>query len=366
MGYRKLQCAGLIAGSTLFAAGCANRSETVVDGRIESSRVVESSNIEFGARPSHAERFGLATTAAPVSQTTDGSKAPFTWKTPPGWVELPASSMRTANFRPGGDERAECYLTLLNGEAGGLTANINRWRSQLSLAGLSAADVDALPRAAFFGREAALVDATGTWKGMSGADTRADWALLGVALVDPNGSVFLKMTGPKETVAAQHDAFLALAASFDAPASEASGSNPASATNSAGGFTFELPNQWRRGADKSSRALTFWAGEGEAVECYVTVLGGTAGGELANVNRWRTQLGLQPVDQAAVDALDPFTMLGRPARIVELVGANSATYGVTCLGEDKSVFVKMTGPPELVRKQRSAMLAFASSLKEAQ
>jgi hypothetical protein len=57
-------------------------------------------------------------------------------------------------------------------------------------------------------------------------------------------------------------------------------------------------------------------------------------------------------------------MLGRPARIVELVGTNSAIYGVTSMGDDKSVFLKMTGPPDLVRKQRSAMLAFASSLKE--
>lgn len=352
--------AGLVlAGAWVVIASCANRPEEVHTGTIESSHVVESSKIDFKAQPSHAERFGLAAGAQTPSSAQSESKPPFGWKTPPGWVELPASSMRAANFRPAGDERAECYLTMLAGEAGGLTANINRWRSQLSLPGLSATDVEQLPRVAFFGRQAALVEAVGTWKGMSGSETKPDWALLGVTLVDPNGSVFLKMTGPKDTVASQREAFLALAGSFGG-----NGSGASTAAETVGGFTFELPNAWRRATGKASRSLSFWAGEGEVVDCYLTVLGGQAGGELANVNRWRTQLDLDSVDQAAVDALAPFTMLGRPAKIVEIEGAASATYGITCMGDDKSVFLKMTGPVELVRKQRSAMLAFASSLKE--
>jgi hypothetical protein len=357
-------CAGIFgAGAFVFAFGCANGSETVVTSKIETSHVVENSKIDFAAQPSHAERFGLVAGARamndPHGASADSSKPQFTWKTPGGWSELPSSSMRIANFRPAGDERAECYLTMLAGEAGGLTANINRWRSQLSLTGLSAADVEQLPRVDFFGRKAVVVEGTGTWTGMSGGDTKSDWSLLALALVEPSGSVFLKMTGPKTTVAAQREAFFALATSFGSP-----GSSPPQVASSAGGFAFELPNAWRRGSDKASRALSFWAGEGEVVECYVTVLGGTAGGELANVNRWRTQIGLASIDQASLDALDPFTMLSRPAKIVDLVGETSAISGITCMGEDKSVFVKMTGPVELVRKQRSAMLAFASSLKE--
>lgn len=357
-------CAGLgIAGASVFAFGCANRSENVVTSKIETSRIVENSKIDFSAQPSHAERFGLVASSRtmrdPHAADAEGSSSQLKWKTPSGWSELPSSSMRIANFRPAGDERAECYLTMLAGEAGGLTANINRWRSQLSLGGLSAADVEQLSRVDFFGRKAVVVEGTGTWTGMSGGDSKADWSLFALALVEPGGSVFLKMTGPKNTVASQREAFLALAASFGAP-----GQPQSNVDEAVGGFTFELPNSWRRGPEKNSRALSFWAGEGEVVECYVTVLGGTAGGELANVNRWRTQLGLESVDEAAIAALDPFTMLDRPAHVVELIGDKSSIYGVTCMGEDKSVFVKMTGPVELVRKQRSAMLAFAASLKE--
>lgn len=343
----------VVAGVCVTWAGCAHRA-------VEGPRVVEQVSTEFSVRASHAERFGLVGSPSQSPSPEEPPAGRLGWRTPAGWTELPASSMRVANFRPRGNEGAECYLTLLAGDAGGTAANVNRWRSQLALGPLSADAIDALPRVAFLGRQAALVEATGTWKGMSGGESKADWGLLGAVLVEPSGSAFLKMTGPAAIVAAEREAFLALAASF----TDGAGA-PSDSTASAGGFTFEIPDGWRRSGDKPSRALSFFAGEGEAVECYVTVLGGTAGGELANVNRWRSQLGLAPVDQAAVDALDPFSILDRPGRLVELEGDGAALCGITCMGEDHSVFVKMTGPAELVRKQRPAMLTFASSLREA-
>ena len=92
MGHWKRPGAGRwIAVAALFAAGCANGSEAV-DGTIETSRVVENSKIDFSAHPSHAERFGLVGNSKVRSQASahEPSKALFAWKTPPGWVELPA------------------------------------------------------------------------------------------------------------------------------------------------------------------------------------------------------------------------------------------------------------------------------------
>jgi hypothetical protein len=37
-----------------------------------------------------------------------------------------------------------------------------------------------------------------------------------------------------------------------------------------------------------------------SVDVSVTVLAGDAGGELANVNRWRNQIGLPPIDEATL------------------------------------------------------------------
>ncbi|MBL8856979.1 MAG: hypothetical protein JNL28_00525 [Planctomycetes bacterium] len=291
----------------------------------------------------------------------DAPAQQFKWTTPKGWTELAPATMRVANFKPAGDERAECYVTMLAGDAGGLTANINRWRGQLSLGPLSAAAIEALPRATLFGSQATLVEWQGKWQGMSGAEARDDWALTGLLLIEPAGSLFVKMTGPSATVAAEREAFLAFAASFG------SGAQPTHTSESAAsGFEFVTPATWRRAPDRASRALSFWAGDGEAVECYVTVLSGEAGGELANVNRWRGQLGLAPIAQTDLDQLDSITLCGRPAKIVDIDGASGSMIGVTCMNSTRSVFIKMTGPGELVRAQRSALLTFAASLQEAQ
>ena len=346
-------------GALVLIPSCAPTASP--SGVVESSRVVENSTVDFGSPATNAERFGLRPASTSTPPAGDSPAAQFKWTTPKGWTELPPATMRAANFKPGGDERAECYLTMLAQDAGGLAANINRWRGQLSLGPLSANAIEALPRASLFGRQATLVEWDGQWQGMSGSEARSEWALTGLLLVEPGGSAFLKMTGPKATVTAERAAFLALATSFGSAAAAA----PVPETT-AGGFAFEAPQGWRRAPDRSSRALTLWAGDGEEVECYVTVLGGEAGGELANVNRWRGQLSLAPIEQADLDALPPFALLGRPAKVIDIDGISGSMIGITCMSSTRSVFVKMTGPNDLVKAQRSSLLAFASSLKEAQ
>ncbi len=364
---------------------------------IEGSRVVESAPVDFGQSSTTAERFGLSKSSGTKSSVppsahgmpdVSGSATKpsgFAWTTPAGWTEKPASSMRVANFNPGGDERCECYLTMLSGDAGGLGANVNRWRTQLGLGPLGARQLEELPQKPMFGRNAVFVDFAGTWKGMSGGDAKDHWRLAGLLLLDPNGSAFLKMTGPDDVVAAHIDAMCKLANSFrnagtpvsdtDAtPADNAAGTNTPGATTtstasgareSAAGFSFTMPAGWRHAPDRPARAFTLFAGPGEGLECYVTSLNGDAGGTLANVNRWRGQLGLTPVSDSDLAAMTPLQVMGRDAVLVECDGAAASLVGASCNGADHSVFVKMTGPRDLVKAQRSAFLAFCASLGEA-
>src|SRR4029078_826042 len=69
--------------------------------------------------------------------------------------------------------------------------------------------------------------------------------------------------------------------------------------------TWEVPNGWQEQAPSSMRVATFHVtGDGAAkADMAVTKLAGTAGGNLGNVNRWRSQLGLEPVDEAGLDRL---------------------------------------------------------------
>src|SRR5262249_34686987 len=96
---------------------------------------------------------------------------------------------------------------------------------------------------------------------------------------------------------------------------------------------------------------------------------GLGGGPLANVNRWRRQLGLEPIDDDAqlqkemrqLDAAD-----GK-ASYVDLLGRDPTgpkrLLGAWLVHGGRTWFIKMMGSPELVGKQRAAFEAFVQSIR---
>ncbi|MBI5362431.1 MAG: hypothetical protein HZA53_04570 [Planctomycetes bacterium] len=373
-----------LAASLLALAACSPGA----DDAFAKERVYQPIGTEVQWGATTAERFRLD------RSDFKGARAPepggLHWTTPQGWSELPTTSMRVANFRVAGDERAECYLTVLAGEGGGLDANVNRWRTQMAAAPLSPQDVAALPRIEWFGLPSVLVEIDGTWSGMSGDKSGADFRMVGLLLVDPSGSKFLKMVGPRELVAKEQQRFVELAASFheggqddhDAHAAnvapDAQRTMPKDAVHgaiddgmpmpSAGGsssFAWTAPAGWTQGPEKAMREVTFLAGGKREVECYVTALGGDGGGLASNLNRWRQQMGRAPLGADEIDALSKVAMLGAQATVVEIEkeGGGDMVLGAVCLQPDRSVFVKMLGPKAAVEAERAAFLEFCKSIR---
>lgn len=111
-------------------------------------------------------------------------------------------------------------------------------------------------------------------------------------------------------------------------------------------------------------------GEGE---CFLSAMPGTGGGLEANINRWRTQME-QPAytaDELAKLPKKPF--LGREAVFVEFdgafrnVGETASRDGFRLMGmvqpaPEFTLFVKMTGPKELVEKNAAAFHQFCESI----
>ncbi len=248
------------------------------------------------------------------------------------------------------------------------------------------------------GRDGVVVDFAGTWKGMGGTENDAGWRLTGILQVDAAGSAFFKMFGPDALIASEKEHFLALAkslrpshAGFTAetpmpalqpaptPAQPAPGAttpppamdpnNPAVASMAGqqGGFTWMAPGTWNKGAEKSTRAVTYQTAGG--AECYVTVIGGDAGGIGANMNRWRDQMGCAGLPAEELEKLEKLSMLGTEGRMVAIEGAGAKAgqemLGAMAIVGARSVFVKMTGPKDAVLKETENFKAFAQSLKEA-
>ncbi len=139
--------------------------------------------------------------------------------------------------------------------------------------------------------------------------------------------------------------------------------------------TFTLPPGWEEQSAGPMRVLSLRipgdAG-GEAGDLSVSRAGGDVAG---NVNRWRGQVGLEPLEDEALAALPRQDLLGAPAVRVEGrgpydagMGGGGPKTGYALLGLVSTApgaerwFVKLVGPEALVEAQRAAFDTFVASL----
>jgi hypothetical protein len=146
------------------------------------------------------------------------------WTMPAGWRAQPERPMRAATYTiaaaPGDREPGECAVFFFGrGQGGSVQDNIDRWRSQI-------VGPDGKPAVAKIDKQQARgltttrVDASGGYTGMGGpmaASSKAipNYRLLGAVVEGPGGNnIFVKFTGPAQTVAANFKQFEQLLTSF--------------------------------------------------------------------------------------------------------------------------------------------------------
>lgn len=376
---------------SLFAVSCGPDSGVQ---EITETRTLNEPKPAPPSNVSSAERFGFQRTTSAAAAVGPS----YTWETPEGWVELPANSMRIINLQPAGNAESECYFSIFSG---GVPSNVNRWRQQMSLEPLAEEEMGSLAKLPMLGGEGTYVELEGTYVGMSGDQSQADYMMLGLILDLPDGrTAFVKMVGPKGVIEPEKGRFAAFCASI-APggpaATVAQAESPGAAQGSGGvlppdhppigpgapvmggaGFdqsqlSWTAPEGWKRGRDRQMRVVTYTVGENDSTECYVAVLANMGGGVDANINRWAEQMGNAPLDAAGLAGLPRITILGKPAPMCEFTGeytdmAGTRFTGYTMLGaigeaDGTAVFVKMVGPQAVVQEQKTNFVAFCESLQ---
>jgi hypothetical protein len=110
------------------------------------------------------------------------------------------------------------------------------------------------------------------------------------------------------------------------------------------------------------------SGEGGKAEITVSMFPGDVGGTVANVNRWRGQVGLAPMDETAVNqALTPLEVEGGSAMIVEMLndqaGSGKRLVGVIWPRGTHTWFYKMVGDDALVAREKAALIRFVQSVR---
>ena len=97
----------------------------------------------------------------------------------------------------------------------------------------------------------------------------------------------------------------------------------------------------------------------------MTVLQGDGGGLLENVNRWRGQLGLEPIEEDGLQAVvKPVSGLGEDARMVDFTGTSNRSQleerlvGVIFPQGELTWFYKLMGTPDVVETSKVDFLAY--------
>ena len=165
--------------------------------------------VAAGCRKEEIEVYRIPKEVAPTMMATGDMDQPHPnveWDTPPGWEKQPPKPMRIGSFlakdKDGGT--ADISVSFFGGDAGGVLANVNRWRKQVSLAEVTKNDLDSLTTAVDVeGGKAMLFDMSGT-DPQNGKKTRMVAAMVARA----DGMWVYKMLGDEQTVAQQKEAFV--------------------------------------------------------------------------------------------------------------------------------------------------------------
>lgn len=137
---------------------------------------------------------------------------------------------------------------------------------------------------------------------------------------------------------------------------------------------WKAPNGWRQEPASGMRLASFSvpSGNGSKADMSVVVLPGPAGGTLANVNRWRGQLGLEPFDEKSLESHSQRinTQVGE-LTVVDFTGhatqegdgsGKPRLLGAVFFDGASSWFFKMSGPDALVAQAKPSYLQFLKSL----
>ena len=131
------------------------------------------------------------------------------------------------------------------------------------------------------------------------------------------------------------------------------------------------PESWSLASPSSFEKARFTVSEfGGSANVSMTVLQGDGGGLLENVNRWRGQLGLDPIDEKDLkDVLKAVKGLGQDARLVDINGTSRRSQleerlvGVIVPQGELTWFYKLMGTPSVVGTAREEFLAYLPDWK---
>jgi hypothetical protein len=156
-----------------------------------------------------------------------------------------------------------------------------------------------------------------------------------------------------------------------APAAGAAMANTAVPVAEGPGLAWTAPPGWQSRPPSAMRKATYAVPGpgGSEGDLSITAFPNDVGGELANVNRWRGQVQLPPVDAAGLDAVvTRWSQSGLPLTAVDFTAPNGSQrmLGAIVPYNGGTWFFKLSGPAAAVGAARADFLAFLHTIHPAQ
>ena len=280
----------------------------------------------------------------------------------------PAGGPRLASFRIGGsdgsEDAADLGVTVFPGTAGGLLANVNRWRNEMAQPPLGEEELaEALREIEVAGHTIHLVDAA-----------TAERRTLGAILPLASETWFFKLTGPIAVVGEQEATLLSYLRALEISGSPGSAPSDGEAAPEQPRITYVTPSGWIESEGSAMRAASFSisdGSDGREADVSVIPLGGSGGAQLAIVNQWRATLRLDDATGEQLPGMiEDVDVGGRPFQVVDIESEVAMLDGdrkarilvaFTTLGEH-TWFFKIAGESSLVAEQRAVLLEFLKSV----
>jgi hypothetical protein len=258
------------------------------------------------------------------------SNAPPEWTLPADWEQQPGEGMRyaTLQYSKDGSPLELSVIPLPIGDVPidqYVLQNVNRWRNELKLKPIGAADLASQTEAVQVG------DTTATMVNLLGSrDNSRRPPFMNTPPVPPAGGT----------------------------------------ARSSGEVNYSAPDGWQESTLSQLRKAAYIVQEGgRQVEITIIPLSAQAGSLLPNINRWRGQVGLAEVDQQQMESeLEKVTVGDVEGVYVRLQAPEGAEKQQTILGViavrgARSWFVKLNGDSQLADRETENFKQFVSSIQ---
>jgi hypothetical protein len=289
--------------------------------------------------------------------------------TPPNWEAQPLSQMRQASFLVKGDNGAVADVSFvsLGSAAGNVLENVNRWLGQLGQPSITEQKLGEMAQRLHTSLgDVTIVDLAGL---PDNADPARDGRIIAAMVTTADATLFFKMRGNADLTEAQKGDFIKWVAAVCDAQTQAASPQIAEAppqTASAPQVKWTMPEGWTEVPPSSMRYASFSApaDDGGKIDVSVVTFPGDGGSDADNVNRWRGQMGLAPVDADAVSSqVAPLKTEDTTFSTTDIAGDKTRTIAAWTRRDGRVWFFKATGPNAAVEKEKPKFVKFIESVR---